>query len=602
MNNAKYIRIILFCAIFVLLPWRGWAQTGLSQPGSTVDGVSGVGRGNPFGALLKQVNAKPQNVARPPVGEPPQLFAQIVALKYLDAESAAEAFACMSSGFGSIQLVEKGNALLIIDTKDSLEKIVTELRKADKSVPGLAIEAVTLKHLDAKSAKAGFEKMTSEYGGITLVEKSNSLIICDTKRNVEIILAEIVKIDSPIPGLVVQSVTLKYIDAKSAKAALDKMSSEYGSITIIEKSNSLIVCDTEQNVELILAEVEKIDRHTSGLFVETIALKFLDAKSFKSILDKMVSQYGSVATNDKTNSLIVCDTKENLAKILEEVKRADRTPQQIMVEVVILDVQLNDDTEIGVNWDLLTHDPMKYDVTYRQNFTTSRMLSTIDNATTRGDATIFNTRGLGGDFSVITGNVIRNVVHAIQQKRNVEILASPRVMMMTGESATIQAVEEIPYKEVMDTAQGGAMALTSTEFKPVGVTLQVTAIVTDGDNIFLTVSAEQNVQSGTSDGGVPIVDTRKANSSLLLKNGQIVVLGGLRRQGKTKEVDQIPFLGALPIVGILFKSVNIVTYNSELIVLISPHIYRGEPIPKEASDKYDEIKNKPMLTMPDGDK
>jgi type II secretory pathway component GspD/PulD (secretin) len=336
-----------------------------------------------------------------------------------------------------------------------------------------------------------------------------------------------------------------------------------------------------------------IRRDVPELFVHTVMLKFLDAKSLKQAIDRMSSEFGSIATNEKNNSLIICDTKDNLAKIVAELKKADKTPQQIMIEVVILDVQINDGTEIGINWDLLSD--KRYNVGYRQNFTTNRLGSTRETATTIGDATAFNTTGLGGSFSVISGTV-RNIVHLIQQKREVEILASPRVMMVSGESASIQAVEELPYTEVMDTAAGGAAAITSTEFKNVGIQLDVEATLTDNDDIFLTVDVEQNVATGQSDTEVPIVDTRKANTSLLLKDGQVVIFGGLRRQEKTKEVDQIPFIADLPIIGELFKSTKIVTKNSELIVFLSPHIYKGEPIPDDAMSKYKEIRDRPMLS------
>jgi type II secretory pathway component GspD/PulD (secretin) len=168
-------------------------------------------------------------------------------------------------------------------------------------------------------------------------------------------------------------------------------------------------------------------------------------------------------------------------------------------------------------------------------------------------------------------------------------------MMLSGQSATIEAVEEIPYREVMDTAQGGAAALTSTQFKNVGVTLKVTATITDDNDIFLAVEAEHNVNTGTSDGGVPVVDTRKANTALLLKDGQIVIMGGLRREEKIHETNKIPLLGDLPILGWLFKNDNPVTSNSELIVLVSPHIHRGQRIPEETMAKYNYIRNKSLL-------
>ena len=327
------------------------------------------------------------------------------------------------------------------------------------------------------------------------------------------------------------------------------------------------------------------------LFVKTVTLKFLDAKNLRTAIASMISGHGNISIDGKSNSLIVCDTKENLEKILAQIRQADRTPEQIMVEVVILDVQLDDDTEIGINWDILSD--KTYDIGYRQNFTTSRLGSTIESAANIGSATAFNTTGLGGAFSVISGT-IRNVVHLIQEKRDVEILASPRVMMVSGQTANIEAVDEIPYLEVSQTTQGGE--LTYYEFKLVGVKLQVSATLTDGNDILLTVDAEQNVQVGTTT--PPRVDTRKAKTSLLLKDGEVVVLGGLRRQEKTKEVDQIPILGDIPLLGLLFKSTDTVIKNSELIVFLSPHIYKGEPMSEDEMAKFKEISERPMLSMP----
>ncbi|MBN1803902.1 MAG: hypothetical protein JW837_01505 [Sedimentisphaerales bacterium] len=331
------------------------------------------------------------------------------------------------------------------------------------------------------------------------------------------------------------------------------------------------------------------------LFVQTVMLKFLDAKSLKQAIDNMSSGHGTIAINEKNNSLIICDTKENLTKIMAEIKKADKTPQQIMVEVVIVDVQLNDDTEIGVNWDLLSD--KTYDVIFRQNFNNiTRLSSTIENSTTIGNATAFNTSGgTGNNFSIVSGN-IRNVISVLQDKRDVEILASPRVMVVSGKTASIDAFRELPYNEVTDTSEGGS--LSSTEFKEVGVKLEVTATLTDDNLIYINVSSEQNVEVGESSTQVPIIDTRKANSEVLLENGQVVIIGGLRRQELTKQTYQVPILGDIPLIGLLFKYANTVIKNTELIIFLSPHIYTEEDvIPEDAMNKYREIKDKPMPSL-----
>ena len=359
-----------------------------------------------------------------------------------------------------------------------------------------------------------------------------------------------------------------------------------------ENPFALIGSETEPVVEIRDDSVEV----PPELAFESVVLKFLNAESLKPVLDRMVYPQGAVSVNAGNNSVVICATKDQLSRIVTELRKADHTPEQVVIEVLILDVQLDDDKEIGVNWDLLTSD--RPNAVYRQNLTSSRLGSTIEDETTLGDATAFNTVGLGGDFSVISGTV-RAVLHMIQQKRQVEILASPSTRVVSGQIATIKAVEEIPYQEITDTAAGGANALTTTEFKEVGISLQVAAVVADSNNIMLSVDTEQNVRTGQSESGIPVVDTRRATTSLVLKDSQIVVIGGLRRQESTTEVKQIPLLGDVPLLGNLFRSKRKVVYHSELVVLLSPHIDRGEPIPDPVIARYKALKeSSPLASSP----
>jgi type II secretory pathway component GspD/PulD (secretin) len=86
-----------------------------------------------------------------------------------------------------------------------------------------------------------------------------------------------------------------------------------------------------------------------------------------------------------------------------------------------------------------------------------------------------------------------------------------------------------------------------------------------------------------------VVDTREGNTHLVLMDGQTAIMGGLRRQQKTRQTSQIPLLGDLPVVGLLFKSTKDSFVNAELVVLLSPHVYRGEPVPDEVQSKIDHV-------------
>jgi len=496
-----------------------------------------------------------------------------------------------SSPFGSIQA-----------NRSRMEQTPTPEALVEPSTDGLSvfgplsIETVELKYLGAKNAAEAFRCLSSVMGKIIPQEGNNTVLVVDTPDNLKRIVTEIRKADRATAGLILESLNLKYLNAKSAAEVFRGLSSPLGKIIVLEGTNTLLVFDTQDHLKRIVGEIQQADRSTAGVAMETVNLKFLDAKNLMAIVSKMVSSYGSVAANESSNSVIVCDTPDNLQRVLGEIRKADRTPPQILVEVVLLDVQLGNDTEIGINWDYLTQQPEH--VGYRQNFTAQRLsMVPYTNDPTIDTASAFNTVGTGGEISIITGTV-RNVVHLIQTKRCAQIIASPRAMMVSGKSATIKAVQEIPYEEVVDTSQGGTAAMTSTKFKNVGVTLEVTATLTDGNEIFLKVQTEQNVNTSQSLKGVPVVDTRSENTSLLLRDGQIVVMGGLRRQEKTKQTGKIPLMGDLPIVGGLFRNTRNVVNNAELVVLLSPHIYKGEPVPAEVMAKVNQVKNESLMTAP----
>jgi type II secretory pathway component GspD/PulD (secretin) len=322
------------------------------------------------------------------------------------------------------------------------------------------------------------------------------------------------------------------------------------------------------------------------LYVETVMLKFLKAGNIERVVSNLTSDFGIVAVDKETNSLVICDDEGNLQRIINEVRKADQTPKQILVEVVILDVQLNDDTEIGVDWG---------DFNFRRDDTKNTFSSTVMSNLTAAGA-------LGGSFSLIQEG-LDITIKALQATRDVEILASPRVLVVSGQEALIQTIEEIPYTELSESSEGssGSNAITSTQFKDAGITLKVTATLTDEQKILIDISADQSINAGTDNSvgsAVPVVDRRTTKTTLLMDDGQVLVMGGLRQKETTLTQSKVPLLGDLPIVGFLFSNDKKVVKNSELLVFISPHVYPDGPLDDEQMERFNELRNAPMLRLP----
>jgi len=327
------------------------------------------------------------------------------------------------------------------------------------------------------------------------------------------------------------------------------------------------------------------------MFVETVMLKFLRAGNLEQAVTPLNSDYGTIAVDQETNSLIICDNADKLAMIVDQIRKADQMPKQILVEVVIVDVQLNDETEIGVDWtDLLGDSDPLNDVgipgipagTHNNSFSQGLIPDSLTD---------------GSTLHILRDN-IGVTLQALQQIRNVEILASPKLLVLSGQEATIKTVEEIPYKEQSDTSLGGS--LTSTEFKEAGITLTVKATLTDEGKILIVVDAEQSVNTGANtvtDSTVPVVNTRSAKTTLMMEHDQVVVMGGLRKKVTRISNNKVPLLGDLPLIGFLFSNDKTDIRNSELLIFISPHIsINGSPSEGEMK-RYNELKDAPMLEL-----
>ncbi len=327
--------------------------------------------------------------------------------------------------------------------------------------------------------------------------------------------------------------------------------------------------------------VEEFIEPAPELFIETVMLKFLEAVNLQKAVMRLSSTDGRVVSDMETNSLIICDTKENLKKIITEIRKADQTPPQILVEIVIVDVKLDDNTEIGIDW---AH---RFDPVHSKNFIQN--LAGVDPATK------------GASFNLIQAG-ISVTVKALQAVKDVEILANPRILVVSGQKALMQTIEEIPYTEVSDSSQAGESALTFTEFKEAGIIISVKATLTDEGQILMVIEVEQSVNAGvdTSLGStVPIVDKRIANTTLLMQDGQVVVMSGLRKKETTITQSKVPLLGDLPLVGFLFSNDKTEVKQTELLVFISPHVYKYQPLPDDQMKRFNELRDTPLLKLQD---
>ena len=311
-----------------------------------------------------------------------------------------------------------------------------------------------------------------------------------------------------------------------------------GGYTAVEKDGVLFVFEKEKK-----------------LYTETFRLSFANAEKTEKTISKLISANGRVGVDARLNAIVVSETEANLEQIRRSITTLDVEAPQVMIEALIINVKLTDELKMGIDW---------------------TKLGTLNNYFSQDLSITGSTNPFGQiNFSKVAGNwTLAGLLDFIQTHSDVKVLANPKVLVLNNHTATIEAVEEVPYRKLSETSAGGMIGTTS--FKEAGIKLQVTPQVTQDGQIIIHVKPEQSAQIGTftiENSETPVIETRKAETTLRVKDGQTIIIGGLRKQQPTVEESKIPILGDIPLIGLLFRKVVTKQIESELAVFITPHIY-----------------------------
>ena len=339
-----------------------------------------------------------------------------------------------------------------------------------------------------------------------------------------------------------------------------------------------------------IVPVSQLTQESERLISKIYRIWYADAKEVQQALSEILSDRGSIAISASTNNLIVTDTESTIKAIDAFLTEIDRPTPLIMVEVRIYDIKNSDALDLGVKWrsgrntgygtgrgtgiDGLepSGGPITGNLTNSDPFVNGFFENSISKAASTGSI----------NWGVITEHFDLDVLFtAIQEQDAAKLLANPRILVLDNETASFKAIEEIPYQQLQ---QGGYQSFGTTEFKEVGVELQVTPHLAKDGMIKMHIVPVFSVQVDDVDittigtGGVPItspqpvVDKREADTVAMIQDGQTVVIGGLQKQTVNKLKSKVPVLGDLPLLGWLFNFEGEQTVNNELVVFITPNV------------------------------
>lgn len=268
----------------------------------------------------------------------------------------------------------------------------------------------------------------------------------------------------------------------------------------------------------------------------------------------------SIIPDTNTNSLIVVGAPDAVDLVKKILLQLDSIPEQVMIETIIMEATLDRTNKLGVEWNLVQAKA------FGQNGVTGNVGANfgLQNASP----------ALQGFRYTIAGGNLGGFLNALQQDDKFEVLSTPRIFTSNNVEAEINISQSIPYVVSQREDANGNLTFNYS-FVDVGIILTVTPRITAGGYVTLDVTQTANDLQGYTEFNAPIINQREAQTTVSVKDGETMVLGGIMRNTVTSSVRKVPLLGDIPILGQLFRSTSHEKQKTELLVMLTPRIVRS---------------------------
>lgn len=373
---------------------------------------------------------------------------------------------------------------------------------------------------------------------------------------------------------VVEIVQLQYARPEYVLSALENLKSALGRIIIDQDSGSVVMIDTPSSISRMKEVIAKIEQPLETIIYSLQYAKVADIlEKFKARIDTNV--VGSVSADERGNKLIVRAYPGRQDEVRKMIQSMDDPTKEVLIEARVLQVVFKPKTDYGIDWNLDFRNS-GYKPLQKLNFSSIMMDE---------GAAAFSSSNLGSNYTRIGyGNIDVNnfdlAIRALKQVSNTRILSNPKILVTNNEEAKIHVGDTVPY--IISTTSGtGENAITSeaVEFVDVGLKLNVIPTINDDGFITMTLKPELSTVVGqikSQGGGIPQVNKTLVETTVMVKDGMTVILGGLKKDNKVSTLKGVPVLMNLPLLGRLFRAETDDVESTEIVIFITPHIVRGD--------------------------
>jgi len=372
----------------------------------------------------------------------------------------------------------------------------------------------------------------------------------------------------------VEIIHLRYAKPTYVLAALDNIKSNVGKIIIDEDTGSVVMIDTKEAIAQMKIAIKEIEKP-----LDTIIYS-LQYASADVIADKLRARIdakavGSITPDERANKLIIRAYPERRKEIEMILKKLDTPTKEVMINAKILQIVIKPEYDVGIDWQLDFRDSPDSQI---RKLSFKNFYLGTQNSAIAGSDNVFSNFGQVaiGDFSE---DAFELTVRSLESVSDTKILSSPQILITNNEEAKIHVGDTVPY--IISTTSGtGDNAITSEDVRFVDVGLKLNVTPTINDDGFVTMRLRPEISSVTATvssegGGIPQINKTEVETTVMVKDGNTIIMGGLKKDDKVHTKKGFPVLMDLPWVGPMFGRNADSFSQTEIVIFITPHIIKG---------------------------
>ena len=508
-------------------------------------------------------------------------------------------------------------------SEDSFVRVVPENEATrDQTIDnsnggGFETEVIPLINRSTEEILPMIKPITGRQSHLSSIPSVNSILIVDRASNIERIKELLSDLDKNNTAKI-SIIKLENLSSIEAVRILDRLKAQNNPtinkfIAIpFSPSNSVILSANDLITRNIMSTLDSLDKDImSNDSMDVIYLKYAQASDIAGILNSISGSFISdiegqktvITHHEKTNALIISSAEENLNSIRNIIAKLDIRRAQVLVEAIVVDLSESAARRLGVEAIYSGNDEDSIPVGITRFSGSGADLLAIAGAaddeqdvtlTTTAISSLLNTQGLVAGFGDLTkgdDNFV-GILNAIADDTDSNILSTPSILAMDNEPARLFIGQEIPITTGESLGTNNSNPFRTTSRQEVGIELEITPQINEGASVILTIKQGVSGIAGVAQSGLDIItNKREIETTVLVDNNQIIVLGGLIDEDVQEVVSKVPILGSIPLLGRIFQSSSTSTSTKNLMVFLKPTILTDSDSANEISlEKYNYFK------------